>query len=162
MSKPRYNWWGFALNMIKDYPGRKKELEEIQRQNISAKINTAPGGGYRSVNRPTEAAAARQLPLCDQREYDAVQKAVSATGAQRDGETRLKVVSLTLFKNSHTIPGAALKLGISEDKAKKYRWEFVMATGAAFGLIDETEFRRQVSERFNGCKAIGDHAQPFC
>ena len=39
MSKPRYNWWGFALAMIRDYPHRQKELKEMHEQKATANLN---------------------------------------------------------------------------------------------------------------------------
>lgn len=34
MSKLRFNWWPFALNMIRDYPDRSKHKEFLQRQEL--------------------------------------------------------------------------------------------------------------------------------
>ena len=36
MSKPRYNWWPFVLNMIRDYPERAKEIVPVEETDDAA------------------------------------------------------------------------------------------------------------------------------
>ena len=131
MSRPRYNWWPFALNMVRDYPYRKREFDALHEQKITASATGLPGGGGSS--RTVEQIALRQLPKQEQKEYDTVHQAVQRTRQMKDGEYRLQVVKLTLWQNRYTIPGAAMRLNIPEDRAKRYRWEFIVLVGYLYG-----------------------------
>lgn len=119
MSKPRFNWWPFALNMIRDYPARKKEMDN------------------------------HSIPLLQSqelREYDAVRKAIIYTRTMTDGKTRLRIVDLTLWKKTYTIDGAAALLHLSERTAQRYRWQFVVLVGHAYGFMTEEEYRAVVDK----------------
>lgn len=147
MSTPRHNWWSFAINMATDYPARKREYDSLHRQSTAATVCAVPGGGSGYVARITEHVAARQLPQQEQRELDAVQRAIDRTKALKDGDMRMKVVSMTLFSRSRTVSGAAMQLYISESMAQMYRWQFLMTVGFMYGLIDEAAFTEQVLKR---------------
>ena len=138
MGKPRYNWWPFALNMIKDYPARNAEYNELHKQKITASMTGLPS--TRSTSRPIENIASRQLPRQEQLEYDAVKKAIALTQMDESGELQLDVVKLTLWKNSHSIDGAALKLNISPRTANRYRWKFILSVGYTYGLLTPEEY----------------------
>lgn len=144
MSKSRYNWWPFALNMIKDYPAREKEIKNLHEQKITANISGMPGGG--GTSRVIENIVSRQLPRQDQREYDAVQKAIQYTRMLPDSQLRIKTVNLTLWRQSHTVPGAALLLNISERTARRYRWQFVMFVGYAYGFLTKEEYEQEIEK----------------
>ena len=131
MSRPRYNWWPFALNMVRDYPYRKREFDALHEQKITASATGLPGGGGSS--RTVEQIALRQLPKQEQKEYDTVHQAVLRTRQMKDGEYRLQVVEMTLWQNRYTIAGAAMRLNIPEDRAKRYRWEFIVLVGYLYG-----------------------------
>ncbi len=145
MSKPRYNWWGYALNIIRDYPIRKRDYDALHQQKITASASGLPGGG--GASRTVENVALRQLPAAEQREYDAVQKAIDITGALQTGDIRLRVVQHTLISGWYNIAGSAMRLGITEEQAKLYRWEFIMTVGYAYGFIDREEYTRQLQRR---------------
>lgn len=144
MSKPRYNWWPFALNMIKDYPVRKREYNDLHEQKVTANLSGMPGGG--GASRTVEDIAARKLPHQEQLEFDAVRKAVEYTKAMPDGRLRIRVIGLTLWRQSHTIPGAALELHISDRMARRYRWQFVMLVGYTYGFLTEEEYVQEVKK----------------
>lgn len=147
MSTPRYNWWPFVKNMIRDYPKRKMEYDDLHEQTVTASITGMTGGG--SASRKTENTALRQLPAQEQREYDAVKSAVLRTKQAPDGAVRLKVIKLTLWKNQFTIPGVADWLHITESKAKQYHWEFIMLVACCYGLIDMDEYKAEIKKRSN-------------
>ena len=138
MSKPRYNWWPFALNMIRDYPARNEEYKDLHQQRITANLSGMPGAG--SVSRTVENVAARQLPRQEQREYDAVAKAIKLAQQRENGSLQIEVVKLTLWKNSHSIDGAAMKLHLSPRTAKRYRWDFIMLVGYTYGFLTNEEY----------------------
>lgn len=138
MGKTRFNWWPFALNMIKDYPARKKEYNLLHEQKVTASLSGMPGGG--AASRVVENIAVRQLPRQEQKEYDAVRRAEEVTLAEPDGMIRMKVVELTLFKNRCNTAGAAIRLNISERTAKRHRWRFVILVGYTYGFLDKEEY----------------------
>ena len=144
MSKPRYNWWPFVLNMIRDYPARAKDLQEIQQQKVTADVSGMPRGG--GASRTTEGVVLRELPDKQaQREYEAVNKALARTRARADGKLRMDIVKLTMWKG-YTIPGAAILLNTSEDTARRYRWQFIMLAGCCYGFLAEEEYRAAVKK----------------
>ena len=137
MSKPRYNWWPFVLNIIRDYPVRDSAYKELHKQNITANLSGMPKGG--GASRTTEGIAMRQLPPQEQREYDAVNKAIGRIRRMKDAKVRLQVVKLTMWKE-YTIPGAAMAVSVSENTARRYRWQFVMLVGCMYGFLTEQEY----------------------
>ena len=144
MSKPRYNWWPFALNMIRDYPGRRAEYNDLHEQKITADLSGMPGGG--SASRTVENIAVRLLPQQEQREFDAVRKAVDYTKALHDGNLRMKVIRLTLMGKTYSIPGAALIANVSERTARRYRWQFVLLVGHTYGFLNREEFDAEIKK----------------
>ena len=138
MSKPRYNWWPFALNMIRDYPERAKEIRDLRQQKITADLSGMPKGG--GASRTTEGISMRELEDRQaQREYETVHRALARTRARADGKLRLDAVKLTMWKG-YTIPGAAMILNTSADTARRYRWQFVMLVGCCYGFLTEEEY----------------------
>lgn len=138
MGKPRYNWWPFALNMIRDYPDRAAQYRAIHEQNITAKMTGMPGGGDSS--RTTETVALRQLPPQEQREHDAVKGAIDRTARRRDGQVRIKIVKMTMWQGYY-IPGAAMIANVSEATARRHRWQFILLVGHLYGFLTEDEYR---------------------
>lgn len=141
-NKPRFNWWPFALNMIKDYPARKQEYDLLHEQKITPALSGMPGGG--SASRTVENIALKQLPWQEQKEYDAVRRAEELTLAEADGKIRMKVVELTLYKKRCNTAGAAIRLNISERTAQRHRWRFVILVGYTYGFLTKEEYEKLV------------------
>lgn len=139
MSKPRYNWWPFALNMIRDYPQRLAEYRELHSQKITASPDSSAGGGG-GASRVTEGIALRQLEPQEQREFDAVHSAFTRTKAMTEGKLRAEVVRLTMWKG-YNLGGAAMAVHISEHTARRYRWQFVLLVGKMYGFLSDEEYR---------------------
>lgn len=137
MSKPRYKWWGYIKNIIRAYPGLKKEYEALHEQSVTANTSGMPGGG--EVSRGTENIAIRELPYTKQREYEAVRRAVECTKHFRNGKERLEIINLMYWKNSHTLAGAGLQVGYGYDRARQIHQEFVVAVATYYGLMDKEE-----------------------
>lgn len=134
MSKPRYKWWGYIKNIIRAYPGLKKEYEALHEQSVTANTSGMPGGG--EVSRGTENIAIRELPYTKQREYEAVRRAIEYTRHFRNGKERLEIIGLMYWKNSHTLAGAGLQVGYGYDRARQIHQEFVVAVATYYGLMD--------------------------
>ncbi len=141
MSKPRYPWWGYARNMIRAYPARKKEYEQLHEQSVTANMSGMPGGG--DVSRGTEDVAIRELPHTRQREYEAVKRAIEVTQRQWNGKERLRIIELVYWKRSHTLDGAAFAVGYGYDRARQLHGEFVRLVAANYGLMDNESNEKQ-------------------
>lgn len=137
MSKPRYNWWPFVLNMIRDYPERHSAYKALHEQKTTADISGMPRGG--GASRTAEGVALRQLPPQEQREYEAVHKAIERTRKAKEAKLRLDVVKLTMWKG-YTIPGAAIMAKTSENTARRYRWQFILLVGHMYGFLTVEEY----------------------
>ena len=143
MSKPRYNWWGFALAIIRDYPARAAELKELREQKLTADLSGMPRSG--SAGRATENLATCQLPPQEQREYDAVHLAMKRTRAMPEAKLRLNTVKLSILRG-YSIPSAALALHISERTVRRYRWQFILLVGHTYGFLDEEDYRAAIKK----------------
>ena len=134
MSKPRYKWWGYIRNVVRSYPDLKREYEELHQQSVTANMSGMPGGG--SVSRGTENVAIRQLPATKQREYDAVAKAIEATRRMHGGDLRVRIIDLVYWKRTHTVEGAAMRVGYGVDRGKQIHGEFIRLVARNFGLLE--------------------------
>ena len=153
MSKPRYNWWHYALNMIRDYPSRKMEFDALHEQKITANTSGIPGGGGSS--RTVERIALRQLPQSEQEEFDAVDKALNRVRMMPDAVDRLKVIQLTLFQN-YRIFEAERKLNLSARTIRRYRYQFIAMVGWMHGRIEESEYRALIRNDLGNEKRTPD------
>ena len=134
MSKPRYKWWGYIRGVIRAYPELKREYEELHRQSITAGIGGMPSGG--DVTRGTENIAVRELPYTKQREYEAVRRAIEATNRMTNGSQRLRIIDMVYWKRSHTVEGAAMRVGYSPDRGKQLHGDFIRLVAKNYGLMD--------------------------
>lgn len=136
MSRPRYDWWPYAKGMIRRHPKLKEKYADLHSQSLSASLSGMPSGT--EVSRSTENVALRELPTTEQREYEAVRQAIEATERYNNGTDRLKVISLVLWKQTHTLEGAALQVPCSIATAKRYHGEFIRLVASFYGLMDES------------------------
>lgn len=142
MSRPRYKWWGYVKNMIRAYPGLKKEYDDLHEQSVTPNLSGMPGGG--EVSRGTENIALRELSGPNQAEYDAVRKTIAITEHMRTGADRLKLMDLVFWKNSHTLQGAAMVVHVSYDTAINYHGDFIMMAAYFRGLITYDELKEHL------------------
>lgn len=135
MSKPRYRWWGYIKNVIRAYPVLKRENEALHEQSVTANMSGMPAGG--NVSRGTEDIAIRELPYTKQREYEAVRRALACTERLKTGKDRISLIDMVFWKRSHTLSGAAYKLGLSDRTAQRYHEEFIKTVATFYGLMDK-------------------------
>lgn len=133
MSKPRNKWWPYIKAVIRDYPRLKRDYEDLHEQSVTAKYSGTPTGG--GASRGTENVAVKELPYTQQKEYDAVRKAVAETKILVTGKERIKLIDLVFWKRSHTLSGAAYKLNLSETTAQRYHSDFIYLVAEKYGLI---------------------------
>ena len=120
MSSPRYDWWSYAKGMTRRYPQLKQQAQAL------------------GVGADGEAVL-QGFPRIRMRELAAVQQALDQIGQLHRGPERLQMIRMVYWNRSHTLVGAALRLGISEMTAKRWNGEFLRAVGRAFGLMDGLE-----------------------
>lgn len=150
MGKCKYEWWPFALAMIRKYPARSQRIKDLRRQNVTANTSGMPGGG---ASRTTEAVSLRELPKHEQRKYEAVHTAIQRTERMKESKLRMDVIRMNLWGN-HKIDGAAYALNIAESTAQLYRWDFVMMVGVAHDLITEEEYQADRLKRLGKIKSL--------
>lgn len=153
MSKPRYNWWPFVLNMVRDYPERAKEIKDLRQQKITADLSGMPRGG--GASRTTEGISMRELEDKQaQREYEAVHQAISRTRSMKEAKLRLEVLKLTMW-NGCTIRDAEARVaGISGATIKRYRRQFILLVGKCYGFMTEEEYVEELKNMVKGKKLV--------
>lgn len=134
MSKPRYGWWSFAKFMVRVYPERKSEYEELHSQRVTQ--NYSQSGKNGTVNRSVENTVAKLLPPAKQAEYEAVTKAIEKTKRLKTGSDRLKLIDMVFWKQSHTLEGAAYAMFVSDTTARRWHRDFIRLVGFCRGLAD--------------------------
>lgn len=136
MSKPRYRWWGFAKNILRDYPRLRREYENLKGSTITPNYEAIGHGS--GTSRPVENVALRTLPDADdQRAYDAARLAMAAIQAEPNGEFKRRFVELVYWRKTHNQIGAALEIGISERTAKRWNHQVLMKVGRFYGFLPE-------------------------
>ena len=134
ISKPRYKWWSYIKAVIREYPAHRERLQAAQSTSTVASISGMPHSP--NVSRQTEQAALKQLPQVEQKEYDAVKKAIEATERYKNGRERLYVIDLVFWKRTHTLEGAALMVPCSYKTARAWHGEFIRMVASCYGLME--------------------------
>ncbi|MBQ9165659.1 MAG: hypothetical protein IJX71_01830 [Oscillospiraceae bacterium] len=135
MSKPRDRWWGYVRAVIRAYPELRERYGELHRPGITPRYSA--GGSSGSVSDPTAQIALRQLPRQEQREFEAVEAAVRETVRLSDGETRLTIIELVFWRQSHTLEGAAQKTHMSYRSAQRRQNAFIRLVAEKMGLTEK-------------------------
>lgn len=105
MSRPRYRWWGYAKNCIRDYPALCAAAEERGK------------AGRKRARRE------------DERDRLAVKLAEEETLEKTDGEMRMEIIRMIYWRKSHNMQGAALRCHVSYSTARRWHGQFVRAVG---------------------------------
>lgn len=133
MSKPANSWYGIVIKTIRRYPELKRRKAQMHNSNIIANYSAMPKSNVSS--RTTENIAIRELKPADERELQAVGKAIEAICDLSDGKEIMKIVELVDFKRTHFLRGAALECNISEQTAKRRRQVFVNECARQLGYL---------------------------
>ena len=133
MSRPRFDWWSNAVNMVRNYPARKAEYEDLHTKTISAQISGMPRSS--DISRSTESIALKEMPPAKQREYDAVTDAIRITMMYPNGDIRVELISRVYWKHKKTqsIKDVVAGLYISEATGKRWHAAFIRLVGDCFG-----------------------------
>ena len=119
--------------MIRAYPDLRARYRELKEVSITSQWSDTPHGT--KVSDSTAEAALRQLSYTEQREYEAVDRAIRITERMKTGKDRIDVIRLVLWEQTHTVNGAAMMVHISERTAKAYHREFIYLVAQQYGLI---------------------------
>ena len=112
MSKPRYDWWSYVKGMIRRYPELRRRYGALREGRLTADYSGMPRGGGDG-------------------------RAVETTEHYRNGQERLKVIELVLWKKTHNLQGAALQIPCHVDTAKVWHGDFIRLVASYYGLMDE-------------------------
>jgi len=132
VSNPREDWWYNAVRMVRNYPARKAEYDELHRAGLSAPISGMPGSS--DVSRTTENIALRKMPPQKQREYDAVTRAIEITKLLPDGEKRLELIRRMYWGGKKLYIGQVIyQIGIAQATGKRWHARFIRIVGECIG-----------------------------
>lgn len=132
MSSPRYRWWGFVRRMIRDYRGLKAEYDDLHQQSLSSAPSGSPGGGD---GRTVENIALKQLPVDDQKVYDAVTRAVEITKLLPDGDLKVALIRFVYWgQGQRRVEDVPLVLPVSRRTAIRWHGDFVRLVGKCYGF----------------------------
>ena len=134
MSKPRDRWWGYVRAVIRSYPELRANAKELQRTQTTPRYGASGGSGGPSD--PVASAALRSLPPQEQREYEAVEQAIWETVSLPDGASRVRIIDLVFWRQSHTLEGAAQAVHLSYRTARRRQNEFIRLVAEKMGLIE--------------------------
>lgn len=138
MSKPRYDWWQYAIKIAEKWPLLREEYEDLHAQSVTPKLSGMPGGG--GVSRAVEDIALRTLPGNKQREYDAARFALDEILRRPDAIRRREIVKLRYWDKTMTIAGAGMRVNFSERSARRICWRYILAIGCGMGFITKEEY----------------------
>lgn len=139
MSKPRYDWWQYAIRIAEKWLSLLEQHNDLHQQSITPQLSGMPGGG--SVSRAVEDVALRTLPGNLQREYDAARFALAEIMNKPEAGKRRDVLKLRFWDRTMTIAGAAMKVGYSERTARRICWQYVLAIGRGMEFLTDEEYR---------------------
>ena len=132
MNRYNDNWRSYAINAIRDYLRYKMIAKEAQSQKITAQFNKGRSGS--AVSRTTETAALRTgLTRQQQKEFEAVDRALRSTRHLPDGKLRVKVVEMVYIRGTHTIDGASRNVHVSYMTAWRWTDTFIRTVGENLG-----------------------------
>lgn len=134
MSKPRYDWWSYVKGMIRRYPELCARQEELRRTSLSPDLSGMPHG-HGKISNPVADAALRELPKINQREMEAVSKAIEETKKLDTGEERLLMIRLVFWDKTHTLDGVAMKMNRCKRTIVQWHIDFINAVAKNFELI---------------------------
>lgn len=141
--KERPAWWNYVKNILRQYPLLKQKLETPLEPRLGGCTGTPytltrkSGEGESALSfdgrpsgppsSPVERCVIHDLPPREQRRFDAVDSAIRRTQERHpaDCKPRLEIIELVYFKGTHTLAGAAIKVGCHPNTASAWQAEFI-------------------------------------
>ena len=119
----REDWWEYTKRIIRSYPALRRKAESVG--DIPCTPAYGASGGHSSGGSPVKRAVVDRLTDKEQRRYDAVRAAISATETMKHGHQRMELIDRVYWKRSHTLYGAAMCVPVSERTAHTWHAEFI-------------------------------------
>lgn len=135
MSSPRYDWWSYVKAVIRKYPKLQADLRELQSTSVVAGYTAMPRSG--GVSDPVASAAMKMLPRDEQREYEAVTRAIERTRLKPNGAIILKMMRLYYWDQTHTLDGAGYAVGYQSRQTRALHGDFVRMVAKNLGFHPE-------------------------
>ena len=132
MSKPRYGWWPYVKSMIRNYPQRCREWEELKTISVTPDYSAVGHGS--GISKPTEQVALKLFPETKQKEYDAVREALDETVSGPDGSYKVELIKAVYWRRDRTLYGAARCIGVSERTARRWHTRFIYLVAEKYGF----------------------------
>lgn len=141
--KGREPFWGYVKSIIRQYPALKRRIETPLEPRLTGSAGTKyinigkdgkiedcvtfEGKAMGGHSSPVERCVIHDLPPKEQRRFDAVDNALARTRQIHpdDWKPRLDIIDLVYFKGTHTIAGAAMKVGCHPNTAGTWQAQFI-------------------------------------
>lgn len=134
MGKPKDDWFNSAVWVVRNYPNRKKEYEELHTQSVCSDASGMPKSS--DVSRTIENIALREMPPMKQLEYDAVTRAIAVTKLLPDGDKRVEMIEKMYWKGRKlNIDDVTYSVGIAEATGKRWHGTFIRQVGEFMGYL---------------------------
>ena len=135
MSTNRYDWWSNVTRMVRNYPARKAEYEELHSQSLVGDTSGMPKGN--NVSRATEKIALREMAPAKQMEYEAVTQALRITEMLPSGDKRIELIERMYWKGRKLcINDVVMPMYISDITGKRWHSEFIALVGSCYGYLE--------------------------
>lgn len=134
MSRPRHEWWGYVMNIVRLYPKRSNQHALALEQKITPSYSGQTGGG--SSSRKTEDTVVHAMSRKETKQYESVHLAIRETELKQNGDIRLQLIRMMYWDRSHTMGGAATALHISYRTARRWHSQFIYLVAENYGLLD--------------------------
>lgn len=134
MSKPKDDWFKNAVWVVRNYPARKKEYEQLHTPSTSSDVSGMPK--VSEVSRTTENLATRTMAPMKQKEYEAVTMAIDVTKMLPDGDRRLDMIARMYWHGKKlNIDDVIYPVGVAEATGKRWHGAFIRLVGEFLGYI---------------------------
>lgn len=126
-------WRSDTRRVIRQYPELRRREASLHDPTITPLYSPLPAPG--NASRMTETLALRELPPQEQRELAAVSSAVSTTMRYRNGTLRVRLIDMVYWERACSLEGAAIRLHVSIDTAKKWHTAFIELVDAYLRVL---------------------------
>lgn len=136
MGRAKEPYWTYVKSIIKEYPELKKEMAKPLEARVTSFFGYGGGRGSQ-VSDPTMNCVIHDLPPKKQRKYDAIKLAVEKTKVLHpiDADQRLMIIDLVLWRKSHTLEGAAMRVPCHRNVAGNWQGEFIKLVAEELDLV---------------------------
>lgn len=128
---------GYVEWELEHYRDNEKQLESYKNSLMPSSISNynLNSGGKGGMSNPTEKAAVK---MADSVYIQTLERNIAAIGRalKKCDETDYKLIDLVYWRNTHTIPGAALKVNLSIPGAYKRINKILCSLALEMGLIN--------------------------